>query len=172
MIYSLFAQCLWTEIDLQSIEVMNGTTARPIVFNLASKRIKRGLIGINGHMIINDDLHKYTAGVNIYYSQNGANANFVRSPINIQSGPLCDKFNNEYRKFIMSQMAKSSDLPVADKGDMCELIEQRKYTVDNYIVEVGAVPKFLQKGVYRVEIWMKDPVQVVSSGLFVMLSLS
>lgn len=151
---------------------MNGTTARPVVMDLVSRRIKRGLVGINGDLIFNDDMHKYSAGGDIFYSPNGMNSRFVRSPIKIQTGPLCDKWNNEYRMFLMESMAKYSDMPVADKGDLCELIGQRKYRVNDYVAEVGSIPKFLQKGVYRMELWIKNEDKVISSGLVMFVVFS
>lgn len=150
---------------------MNGSTAKPIILDLATKRVRRGVVGISGDVTFNDDLNKYSAGADIYFRR-GGNAIFVRSPFNVLQGPLCAKLNFEYRIFLMGNMAKASDMPVADQGDMCQLIKQRKYTVSNYDAELGAAPKYLQKGVYRVVVWIKDENDVVTTGMHADVVLS
>lgn len=55
-------QPLWTDLDVQSIEQMNKNTSRPIIIDLRPSRIRRGVYGISGTLIINDDVSQYTVG--------------------------------------------------------------------------------------------------------------
>lgn len=102
---------------------MNDTGSRPMEHTLQTKRIRRGVYGLSGTVTFNDAMSKYTCEMLIAYSAKNDNA-FMRSPISVAEGRLCDKLNKEYRKYMMKPLADASDLPNSEKGDMCELIEQ------------------------------------------------
>lgn len=59
----------------------------------------------------------------LFYSAKG-NGEWTGTPINLAPAPLCDKYNQEYRKFVMKPLASASDMPDADSGDLCEIFEQ------------------------------------------------
>lgn len=102
---------------------MNETGSRPLEQTLQPKRIRRGVYGLSGTLIFNDALSKYMAEVRIAFSPKNDNS-YQLSPISVPLGPLCDKMNNEYRKFLMKPLAAVSEMPNSDTGDMCNLIEQ------------------------------------------------
>lgn len=72
----------------------------------------------------------------------------------------------------MEPLTKASDLPNAKTGDICSMIEQRAYTVTNYLVNGQGVPQFLQSGTYKVSILLMDENKVVTSQTDVFLYLS
>lgn len=63
------------------------------------------------------------AEVKLYVSTKG-NDQYVLSPMKIPRGPLCGKANDEYRKFLMEELSKTSDLPNSDAADICPLFEK------------------------------------------------
>lgn len=47
------------EFEIKSVENMNGTDSLPVIFDIKSKRVKKGIFGIMGKIVINDDFSKY-----------------------------------------------------------------------------------------------------------------
>lgn len=57
---SFVLQCPWTNIELRSIEALPGTIGQPILFDLRTRRIRRGVLGICGTFPINNMLSNHT----------------------------------------------------------------------------------------------------------------
>lgn len=53
-------QSLWTDLELKSIESLNGTSGFPIVYDIRLKRIQKGVYAVTGTMLITDVFDDYT----------------------------------------------------------------------------------------------------------------
>lgn len=80
------------------------------------------------------------AEVKLYVSTKG-NDQYVLSPMKLPRAPLCEKANNDYRKFIMKELSTTSDLPSSDAADICPLFE--KVIKYKPIMEKNAILPFL-----------------------------
>lgn len=138
---------MWSEFELSSVSDMNGTTGEPVYFGLRAKRISKGLYGISGTITVTDSLENYEVcffnsiiskwnkaigvsvsqktDVKMYYSANGGN-DWKPSPINLGRGSLCTKINEIYRKYLMDDMHKVSNLPYTEdaKEPLCDKFEK------------------------------------------------
>lgn len=57
ILYTL--QSLWTELDVKSIESLNGTNSFPIGYDIRVKRIRKGVYGLTGTIEITDSIDDY-----------------------------------------------------------------------------------------------------------------
>lgn len=161
---------------MDSLISLNGTESHPVDFLLNPVRIRRGVYGFSGTItFMDEDFSKYSAAATVSYSARNDNA-FAKLPLSMPEGPLCDKLNNEYRRYLMKPLARASEMLDADTGDLCELFEkviemtwmhsfhfmqilcsiflriQKTYTVTNYELDTRTIPRFLQTGYYKVDV--------------------
>lgn len=72
----------------------------------------------------------------------------------------------------MKPLAKASDMPNADKGDLCTMFEKRQYTINNYALETDKLPLFLQSGVYKIVVYVRDLTKAVTMELIILILLT
>lgn len=189
---TIIFQCFWTNVDLKSIEQLNGTAGLPILFDLRVKRIRRGVLGIAGSATINDEFSKYTvryvvpnilhyscaayissiqAEMDVYYRRSESTA-YSKLPIRMINGPLCDKINNEYRKYLMTEEVEAAYFQEAVGDNYCVSLKRGTvYTVDNMELP-KRLPMFLEKGLYRCELVVRDSNGTITSGMTTNMILS
>lgn len=105
---------------MQSIINTPDTAGVPLKFDLTTKRVRKGVVGISGTVQVTDDMSKYTAEVEIYHSPQRNNI-FKLLPFKVPLGPVCEKVNGEYRQYLIKDLHPVSDLPFSenDKEDLC-----------------------------------------------------
>lgn len=142
-------------------------------------------------------LTRVQAEVVIYHSALRNNI-YKLVPFKVPEGPLCDKINQEYRKYLMNELHAVSDMPFSEDDaenlcahfvkDVCFFLMdggriliavclmayiflQKSFSVKNYEFENSNVPKFLQAGMYKAYILLKKG-GVIMSGLEAVVDLS
>lgn len=94
----------------------------PLIFDLAVKRVRKGVYGISGTVGVTDNFDGYTAEVLVFHSLD-RNNNYKLIALRIPEGPLCDKIQSEYRKYLMKDLHSVSDLPHSENNseDLCPM---------------------------------------------------
>lgn len=111
------------------------------------------------------------ADMDIYYSPHG-NMPYTMLPLKMANGPLCEKINNEYRTYLITEDAHSIDFPeVGDDDVYCGLLEQRAYIVTNLELP-RKLPKFLNQGQYKCVLRIRDRAGTVTTGVSTIIQLS
>lgn len=56
----IVVQALWTDFEMGAVSSLNQSDGKPIVFDLRTKRIRKGVYGIAGEVHVTDDLDGYS----------------------------------------------------------------------------------------------------------------
>lgn len=128
---------MWNDFELGAMQNMNESSAA-IDFNLKTKRVNRTTYGVTGTIGVKGDQEKFEVSflyichsyliaktllqveVKVYVSSLG-NDQYILYPFKISRTPVCKVINNEYRKYLMDEFTKTSDLPASNDDDMCPL---------------------------------------------------
>lgn len=111
----------WDDFEIVSIENLNSSGT--IVFDLTVKRLSKQQFGVSGTVMVAADYQKTTTDIAISYSAQ-ANNQYVLLPLKFGTKPTCEQVNELYVKYVMKDLAESSDLPqVEEPGqEACDLL--------------------------------------------------